>query len=455
MGARQGFASPAEVDSYARKLLEEQAEAGSEPDESLGPYVTSVLRETDPQTPAKELTEYDNLRELIQEQCWLDSEKAENVLIQITVAVRSRQVPTTPQAGGEVVVSPHAENTLIPGNLWTDGTAAAQQNPETSYPALGLTHQPSVEPDRYQTEQAFESSVEILLSMNPDVSEEAARQALQLVQGDVNWGQYMVDVAMTAPPVCRHLLHNGCYRHDCQFSHDIDGHTCVFWMQGRCTKGVSCPFRHGFDEKALEAVMPPAPAEGQYPALVTEDDPPLCSTTTSDAQRSSVWGRTSSTSFAQVASQGAPQHDSAFPSLSSLDPLSKRATSQYVRRVDIPQDLWSAHENRDAAVFYIADPLERYHAVSTAVRRTNVIDLHFQSTKTFPVVLENILPEKLASHSEVWIVTGTGHHVGSRTHQKGGGALEHVVTAWLTEQGYNFARGRDRNGLGGALLVQR
>jgi hypothetical protein len=85
-----------------------------------------------------------------------------------------------------------------------------------------------------------------------------------------------------------------------------------------------------------------------------------------------------------------------------------------------------------------------------------IIDLHFQSTKTFATVLEQILPQKLqiATEAGVWIVTGTGHHVGSKTHQKGGGALERSVMQWLLDQGYSFAKGKDRNGLGGALLVK-
>ena len=67
-------ASSAEVDAHVQSLLQEQAQkAGAEPDSSLGSYVTSVLRETDGQLPVTELAEYESLRELIQEQCWLDS----------------------------------------------------------------------------------------------------------------------------------------------------------------------------------------------------------------------------------------------------------------------------------------------------------------------------------------------------------------------------------------------
>jgi hypothetical protein len=160
----------------------------------------------------------------------------------------------------------------------------------------------------------------------------------------------------------------------------------------------------------------------------------------------------SGNSFANIASQGY-EHAKFTP------PASERNSSPSVTTtlptVRIPQDLWNPHENRDASVFHIPDPIERYNKVSAGVKRRDVLDLHFQSTKTFATVLSIILPMKLSELDEVWIVTGTGHHVGSKTHQKGGGALERAVITWLTEEGYNCFRGRDRNGLGGALLVKR
>ena len=99
--------------------------------------------------------------------------------------------------------------------------------------------------------------------------------------------------------------------------------------------------------------------------------------------------------------------------------------------------------------------MDRYRQVKVMSSSLDVIDLHFQSTKTFAVVLEQVLPAELQRLSEVWIVTGTGHHVGSQTHQKGGGALELAVLQWLLDHGYNVFRGRDRNGQGGAVLVKR
>ena len=66
-----------------------------------------------------------------------------------------------------------------------------------------------------------------------------------------------------------------------------------------------------------------------------------------------------------------------------------------------------------------------------------------------------MLPKKLFDFPEIWVVTGTGHHVGDKTHQKGGGALEKAVIGWLATEGYSFLRGRDKNGMGGAVLVKR
>ncbi|CAJ1957270.1 unnamed protein product [Cylindrotheca closterium] len=321
----------------------------------------------------------------------------------------------------------------------------------------------SAPPGNQFFKQQLDSCVEILLSMNHDLSEEAAREAGFIAKGDINIAQYVVDAAMTAKPVCRHMLHGGCYRSDCQFSHDVEGHTCLFWLRGRCGKGSTCRFLHGFNPKLVENI----PSRSQAPQQVFSGDfgpLPAASTPTMDSSSASSHGmkanrtptsvRTNleASSFANIASKGYSQFKFASPT-SVASP--KAATPSALPTVRIPQDLWNPHENRDATFFHIPDPIERYTRVSASVKRRDVIDLHFQSTKTFSAVLARVLPNKLSELHEVWIVTGTGHHVGSKTHQKGGGALERAVTTWLVEEGYNCYRGRDRNGLGGALLVKR
>jgi hypothetical protein len=336
-------------------------------------------------------------------------------------------------------------------------------------------------------QQQLASCVEILLSMNHDLSEEAATDAGLMANLDFNIAQYLVDSAMTAPPICRHMLHDGCYRSDCQFSHDVDGHTCLFWLRGRCGKGSSCKFLHGYNERLLDGIVSgdnatsmnglgytnhvygdtysyPIPlaqnaaaisgdaASGPFPASMASSWQTPSVVDVSSASNSYSSGDTSS--FANIASKGYdPQK---FSGVSPAEPSSStNSVPGMTATVRIPQDLWNPHENRDSSVFYVADPLERYQQVASTTTRSDVIDLHFQSTKTFPVVLSTILPSMLGKMEEVWVVTGTGHHVGSKTHQKGGGALERSVIQWLTDEGYNFLRGKDRNGLGGALLVKR
>ena len=371
-------------------------------------------------------------------------------------------------------------------NQVSNGTALDSAFAENNYPL---------------EQQQFESAVEILLSMNIDISEEAARAATQMAHADVNVAQYLIDSVISAPPICRHMLQNGCYRSDCQFSHDVNGSTCMFWLRGRCGKGPSCRFLHGFNPQLLEGIsLPPMQQQQQqqqqiYPRHSISSDNTGSISSSSNQQMTqhavfpdirggassslptqvspsivslggaTVWGNNSGdvkrkgavSSFANVASRGYSSSSAQFTDDSTAR-RSQPSTYHKPKKVDIPQELWSAHENRDASAFYIADPLERYRVVSeqsAASRRDNVLDLHFQSSKTFSVVLTEVLPVKLERNDKVWIVTGTGHHVGRKTHQKGGGALESAVVKWLTEQGYEFALGRDRNGLSGTLLVFR
>ena len=324
-------------------------------------------------------------------------------------------------------------------------------------------------------QQQLNSAVEILLSMSTDLGEEAAREAAMMASADFNVAQYIVDAAMTAPPVCRHMLHDGCYRSDCNFSHDVEGHTCMFWLRGRCGKGSSCKFLHGFNPKILNDINSMLYSEPNYYSGDQIDaynnaqmtgagySNPYEFSQTATPQRIPTeqmphsWEPPagSSFSFANVATRGYDQTKFTSPALPDSTNGHQSWSTGVVPTVRIPQDLWNPNENRDASVFHIPDPLERYHAVASWVKRNDVIDLHYQSTKTFPTVLQVVLPKKLSEFIEIWVVTGTGHHVSDKTHQKGGGALEKAVISWLAEEGYSFSKGRDRNGMGGAVLVKR
>mmetsp|Transcript_14976 Transcript_14976/g.24774 ORF Transcript_14976/g.24774 Transcript_14976/m.24774 type:complete len:723 (-) Transcript_14976:61-2229(-) len=375
--------------------------------------------------------------------------------------------------------------------------------------------------------------IDMLLSMTVDLSDEAALAAAQLAVGDINVAQYVVDGAMSAPPICRHMLNDGCYRSDCQFSHDVDAHTCLFWLRGRCGKS-SCRFHHGFSKKLLAGMnrqvleqsssLSPSSQRSTPVGIPTknllshnmEATAPMMNSWSSgggfgggayslQSQRSSrlrhqqhgwddyhndggagtslpsCFKRTSSSraetttttpttpttptitplmspeqqeantfSFASVASKGYKNDSFA----TKIAAAASNAAATKPKFVKIPQDLWNHHVNRDAGAFHIQDPLQRYAEVCKSVPRPDVIDLHFQSTKTFAMVLSTVLPLKLRENNQVWIVTGSGHHVARNSHQAKGGALEASVQTWLEMEGYAFVKGRDRNGHSGAVLVK-
>ena len=379
-------------------------------------------------------------------------------------------------------------------------------------------------PDAMRNQQV-QSTAEILLTMNHSLGEHAAYEAAMVSNADINVAQYVIDGAMGASPVCyvidgamgaspvcRHLLNGGCYRSDCQFSHDVDGHTCLFWLRGRCNKGEECQFLHGFCAKLLEGInqellsgaatgtsaasryggqygrgpvqtgnLLQRNAAGPYgqgmPSGVGSDNkspfaspnlkPAAPGRNTSDFSSFSLSGGESAvpapsayapapssgsgTSFANIATSGYSNKSSFAEPEGASSRGGVSALTQYAR---IPQDLWLGSEKRDSSVFHIADPIERFAEVAKSNPREDVLDLHFQSIKTFPVVLSNVLDEMLES-CDVWVVTGSGHHVDKSSHQKRGGVLDEAVISWLDSHGYVYARGRDRNGHGGAVLVKR
>ena len=138
----------------------------------------------------------------------------------------------------------------------------------------------------------------------------------------------------------------------------------------------------------------------------------------------------------------------------------------------------NAQVSRSASAFEIADPMARFAEVNkpharraqsnplgltlsprgaggAGAGRVAVIDLHYQSVRTARVVLDEMLPAALASHAEVWVITGTGHHVAKRTHQKSSerGVLFDSVKEYLAECAATYRIGKDWSGRAGAFLV--
>jgi len=550
--------SAEEIDDFIQSKLQSSAAEGHSPDESLGPYVASMLRMAECKV-VTDLPDYDGLIELIQEHCGIHAlTEAEKVLKEVAFAVFEQEIPAQMQSGpflapitvneaafpslSEAAETPSSAlsesqaDGLLPQSLLEEEEPVAKSvtgeetndvafpsisdaiaiNPKktipprsrergsfvkpraaedlrstnfrstshsrhgsydeshastSSSPNLSASSPPivssmpqqdlnshyssssSLQATAYDAEPIYELEQvhHMLMSMNVDLSADVSYAAAMVAHCDVNLAQYVINTAMSAAPVCRHLLQGGCYRRDCQFSHNVEEHTCLFWMQGRCGKGQACRFLHGFSEKVVDEIT-------QANAVYSEANR-IEESKEHQAQHPIVPSEPGS--FAHVASVGFNAKKHAFPELSSGSSQSKRSTSRDIPTARIPMDLWNPHENRDAAAFYIADPMERFRAVMSTHKDqrgkvgSNIIDLHFQSTSTFAVVLREVLPRALAENDEVWIITGTGHHVGSRTHQKGGGALESAALDWLVKEGYRVARGRDRNGQGGAILVKK
>ena len=90
------------------------------------------------------------------------------------------------------------------------------------------------------------------------IGQEASFHAAMLSKGNINIAQHLISRAESAPPVCRDLLtSSNCYKFDCPFSHDLENHTCSFWMKGRCRKSRpdECKFLHGFSDLLLQGLF--------------------------------------------------------------------------------------------------------------------------------------------------------------------------------------------------------
>lgn len=551
--------SDAAIDSFAQKILEKHST--SSPDESLGSYVTSLLRiaDLDSTTKVENISDVEGLVELLQEHCGVSSEAEAMKVLQmiVTLMVEKRMPDGIPSASPlflpqendppppldideerqfradsssmpKSLLSPERADSLLPHDLLdeyddvpqctavvqtqiqsSDTPAVGSEDTETprstsgdaAIPPLSAAGSGTAKPNQLSSESQlsdeataplsgesspdnqvmgghvgetgfpapypnpyhFEAAKNMLLAMNADLSVEAAYAAAEVAKADVHVAQYVLHAASTAPPICRHLLGSGCYRRDCTFSHNVQNHTCLFWMRGRCGKGQSCQFLHDFSPVHL-----PPQQEQQQPTSMEDVFPSL--PVASGHVVPSVEG-----SFANIASMGYSAKASFSDNQTSSSALPRRPKASLIPTKQIPMELWTMHENRDSSTFHIVDPLERYYHVMASTKRSTgrraegdnllvegIVDLHYQSLKTFEVVLLSVLPEMMQTHDSVWIVTGTGHHVGSRTHQKGGGTLESAVLEWLIEQLHNGSapyckihRGKDRNGQGGALLVSK
>lgn len=199
-----------------------------------------------------------------------------------------------------------------------------------------------------------------------------------------------------------------------------------------------------------------------------------------------------------------PSHKSSFANPRELDP---GAENQSAARGDItangerkrttvviPKEVWlPSTANADCFHLY-PNPIERFNAVNqhhkpylasviiprcfedAATRpvksknngengKVALLDVHFQSGKTVAPVLDRFLRPALKRNDEVWVVTGSGHHVAAgHQRREGGGVLFNAVKRYLEdredEMALEFRVGKDTScgknkSSGGAFLVRK
>lgn len=126
---------------------------------------------------------------------------------------------------------------------------------------------------------------------------------------------------------------------------------------------------------------------------------------------------------------------------------------QAIRKtIRVPQDLWIAY--RDASVFEVRDPFARFQRVQANHSRPDVLDLHFQSARTAKLILDYHLVDSLQKNSTgVWVITGSGHHAPTNSHQKLRGHLHAIVKDYLNERQFQFLVAKDNCGHAGAFFI--
>ncbi|KAJ1626148.1 hypothetical protein T492DRAFT_217281 [Pavlovales sp. CCMP2436] len=135
----------------------------------------------------------------------------------------------------------------------------------------------------------------------------------------------------------------------------------------------------------------------------------------------------------------------------------KRSADVLKETIRMPEHLWIDATKRDISAFTERDPIERFWVVNAAHSMPSVLDLHFQSSATFSLVLDTLLDSTVRAHGEAWVLTGSGHHVPGQSHQARGGVLFEAVEVYLSEaragQPWAWTPARDKNGHYGAFRV--
>jgi len=125
-------ATESDIDAYANRVLETMSPLDkSSIDDSLGPYVTSLLRCADIQhkSQVKELLEFDSLLELLEDQCNIDKKTASDCIILIVDAVVTSVLPFS-----ERTITTTTTTTNGPSGLYAGGGLDSFQSMKSHLP---------------------------------------------------------------------------------------------------------------------------------------------------------------------------------------------------------------------------------------------------------------------------------------------------------------------------------
>eukprot|EP00930_Biecheleria_cincta_P087426 TRINITY_DN76659_c0_g1_i1.p1 TRINITY_DN76659_c0_g1~~TRINITY_DN76659_c0_g1_i1.p1 ORF type:complete len:934 (-),score=168.33 TRINITY_DN76659_c0_g1_i1:24-2825(-) len=256
-------------------------------------------------------------------------------------------------------------------------------------------------------------------------------------------------------PACRYGA--ACTRKDCVYSHPPkpkaaaagkgtakgqgqSDKICFAFVAGCCAFGRQCHDKHP-DDTACQTIRQ------RYANI--------------DCQ----WGRRCRTegclyrhpSDAPVGPALAPEPQKAQPAVFAQGPKiaaseQGQSKSSQPAHIAVPHAVSQAADLRDASSASIEDPIERFIAVNahnSGTQSASLLDLHSQTVHTFQLVLDEVLPERLAMFAKdgVWVLTGAKTKQGAST-------LFDVVRSYLQRHRFDFIAGQDENGQQVAFLVR-
>lgn len=276
-------------------------------------------------------------------------------------------------------------------------------------------------------------------------------------------------------PVCRYGT--ACSRKDCFYKHESKSpkrdqdmldptmDICMAYLAGSCSFGDNCFNRHPSDTDCVSMIAKLRTRPCKFgpkcwtdSCLYNHDEPGTASVDSEiPTQRQSV---------AVVMASGP---------VFKADTIQEVPTISNLSSTKIPDTVWRVYPDSIAnEAFSITDPIARFAFVNAKAKPAPsmvdsegcfVIDLHFQSTKSVEVVLNQIFPQCIRYLSadsgikgNIWLITGAGRHVPAGHQAKGGILYESVLSSVVDMSARNpwleISEGVAPGGIKGAIRLR-